>query len=257
MNFNLINRGTVEMKLFLFLWGASFVGHILIIPYLYSLQFENLSAANISPLAFDFMSILQGALLGAGFAFLGVNISRRSGLGFVLLEKHLAGSNQKENLVTLVKQAFLGSLLLVAVFIALMVLLGQEIRFDFSKFNAGLVFSAAAGAYDGLLEEIILRLIIFSGLFFIFRRFGELTAGWLAFIFSIFLTVLGQVFVAANIAATEVSLSAVLVVSLFFSFIYNYLFWRKGFETSALVHSMTNILLQGAIPIIFTRGIPI
>jgi membrane protease YdiL (CAAX protease family) len=257
MAFNQIKRGTLEMKLFLFLWGATIVGHILIIPYLYSLQFEKLSAAGISPLAFDIMSILQGAILGALFAFLGVNISVKAGIGFSIILKHLSGNNQKEAGVALFNKAILFSVVLTMSIVALMIVAGQTTTFDLSRFNMSTVFAMAAGAYDGLLEEIIFRLILFSAIFWGFKRLGDERAGWLAFVVTVFLATAGQIFLVQSIQLEGGSSGLAVLIGLFFSLVYNYLYWKKGFETSVLVHIFTNVLLQAVIPLFFTGGVPL
>ena len=183
---------------------------------------------------YAFMSLLEGAL----FAFIGLNMSRRTDLGTPLLDGAYGGEKTEKDLVDLVKYGVAAG---VAVMVPLLAtsLIGRSLGYSKTiQLQYAAWKDAMYYAGFGVQNQMLLVLLLMSALVWVFTRYRDKTRlepHWAGLCAAAVLGG-GYFFYISRAGADKTSValvaSALLAVSLVA--IPGYLFWKKGLEYSLL-----------------------
>lgn len=271
-------------KIFSILFGASIVGSIAVLPFLFLVQGSLLRQLSISMPEAIVLQVAQAALVSAIAVLLGLLFAKQVGLGIPILEAWVQRKSGK------VVQKALVSALLVAVPLGLfagfmiMVLdatLPLLVESTLTLSVGPATFSTSqlgplpeqlgvlaitpepwqgflAALYGGINEEILLRLFAMSFLVWVFslgfvKRKKNQAAAW-----AVWPAIVGAsiLFGLAHLpfAATLTALTPYIIVrSLLLNgaagIIFGWLFWKKGLEAAMIAHFTADIFLFVILPV--------
>jgi membrane protease YdiL (CAAX protease family) len=253
-----VNSKRYPWRVFGILLGAGLLGVVAIMPYLLA-ALENLpAAASLPPLhVLLFFQFLQSAVLLAIAVGAGLWLARRIGCGAPILEAWLTGEKIGDRLRAILQPSLatgvgVGAavlLLLKFVFIPVIPQLGAVWGTHIAIWKKLL-----ASFYGGIVEELLMRLFLFSLLAWLLSKVWRTQNGlpgpvsfWLANVISAIFFGLGHLGTAPimGIPITPMVITAALVLNGIAGVAFGYLYWKRGLEAAMIAHFSADIVLQG------------
>jgi hypothetical protein len=188
------------------------------------------------------LEIFVAAIQGVLFAFLGLNVSRRTDLGTPFLDKWASDGFDSGDLGKLLTYALPYGLVLLAPLVATQVIVNRFFpvpKGGFVKYPAWK--SALSGINDGVQYQMLFVFLIFSALLWLFFRYRQqvrVDPHWPAMA-AAFLFAVGYVYLVSGtgMVGERVSGGEMLAYASLLSLpflILDYLYWKKGLEYSLL-----------------------
>jgi len=253
----------INWKMFAILFAASLFSAIVVLPYALELEKGVLASSPMPLKVIIAVSIVQSAVLFAAFIFVGLNLSRKVGLGLPLVEKWLEGKALKKELAAVLRSSItLGALAGIAI-----------VGLDFVFFHLGAPISLGqaeppvwmgllASFYGGIGEEIMMRLFLMTVLVWLSYKISKTADGkptttgiWAAIILSSVLFGLGHLPATAAITAiTPLVLARALLLNGVGGVLFGWLYWKKGLESAIAAHFTADIVLHVILPLLALAG---
>lgn len=235
-----------------FLFAAlGFVGGLAIVPFALALSGDQLAEAGISPEVVVLTSGLQSAVLAAAAAIIGVNTLQRAGLDLPYFRALV--DRRPIDWPVLARQAGLAAVLgglaaLVIIALDVAVFGGLGPAGPDSGALPTLLPGLLASLYGGIVEEILLRLGLMTGLAAllgtVWRRYPS-GAIWIAILLSAALFGLGHLpATAALVPMTATIVLRALVLNGIGGVLFGWLYWRYGLLLAMVSHLSADIVLQ-------------
>ena len=229
---------------FAVLYAGALLGAVAIAPY--SLRLIEQSGRPISPGRFLLLSLAQNAVLFCVVIALGLLIARAVGLGAPYLEAALGGRapdhSRGEMLVRSLWLGGAGGALLLTIDLVLIRHLPALLTL---ARRTSLWENFTASFYGGLNEELLLRLLGFSGMVWLLSRLWHTPSGrptdaalWSANVIMAVVFGLGHLPAALAItgSVTPLLVGRTLALNVPIALICGWLFWRFGIEAAIVAH---------------------
>ena len=245
-------------RIFGILLGAGLFGVLAIMPYLLTVL-ENLPVvASLPPLhVLLFFQFLQSTVLLAIAVGVGLWLARKIGCGVPILEGWLAGEKIGSRLRMILRPSLaigvgvgvILLLLLKSVFIPLIPQLGIVWGADVAIWKKLL-----ASFYGGIVEELLMRLFLFSLLAWLLSKAWRTQNGlpstvsfWLANVIAAIIFGLGHLASAPimGVPITPIVVTAALLLNGIAGVAFGYLYWKQGLEGAIIAHFSADMALQG------------
>jgi hypothetical protein len=249
----------INWKLFWIIFGAGLFGVVASLPYVLELQRETLELVPLPLPVLLIISVVQGGVLVAIAAFIGLVLAPKVGLGAPLLEKKLKGEAVTTNIKKYIGVAALFGVLttvLIVIGDLMFKALGLEVAADVQSpiWWKGLL----AAFYGGITEEILLRLFVVTLLVWILSKLLKNRLNnvkmWFAIILAAILFGVGHL-PTASAAGMDMTLLLTLRIILLNAvggIIFGWLYWKKGFEAAVIAHFTADICLHVVIATIMS-----
>ncbi|MGA2819086.1 MAG: CPBP family glutamic-type intramembrane protease [Anaerolineales bacterium] len=247
-----------------------FVGYVAIIPYSLTLQSQALKTTRL-PLPLWILipiQVLEGGVLYALLAGVGLFLAGRIGLGAPILDGWLRAKNVKKAarriLLPSIVLGVLGSLLILVIEITIFSpLLGADLKRIVIPLPANLTPPAWQGLlaafYGGFDEEILLRLFALSLLAWLGARMGRQPSGrpqtfvlWIANILAAILFGLGHLpaTAAAGLPIDALVVTRAVVLNGLLGIGFGWLYFTYGLESAMLAHFSADLILHVVAPLL-------
>ena len=256
-------KGPIDWRLFWFLFIASVLSVISVLPYTLTLQAGLMEQIPISLHILLPAQILLNAILFAVFIYVGLRLSAQLGLGAPLLEGWLSGRDMKDEL-----RSILGVSIALGV-LAGFVIIGFDVLFyifgegvAIGQISPTLVsppiwMSFLASFYGGIGEEVAMRLFIMTLLVWVFHRIEKRGGGgpserslWLAIVIAAILFGAGHLPAALPlIEPTSPAILRIVLLNSIGGVIFGWLYWRKGLESAMISHFSADMVLHVLLPL--------
>jgi len=226
---------SLNKKIYIFLWLGCLIGSWAIIPYTRSLIPSTVSLGKL------FLIItLQTAILYAAVLWLASLILPNTDL------EPFASSN-------LIKRIIIPGIIS-GVFVGLIIVLFEHLLFQSSLLSgkhAPIWQGALASLYGAINEEVLLRLFLFSLIYFLLNKIyrspvkKRIYLLWATNIFTALLFGLGHLPAAFKlISPSGFEISRILLLNGIPGLVFGWLYWSKGLWTAMFAHFVTDLMLH-------------
>ena len=251
--------------LFFILLAVGLLATLAIMPYSLAIKPEILvtlkekleaKGKHISPLLVVISaSLVQGGLLVALAAFVGLLAARSIGLGLPVLQSALAGQPYIDQFLTFLPVSLLLGLVGGAGIVALEHYVFQpRLPAELNQLSARISFwkRVTACFYGGIVEEILLRLFVMGGFTWLIGLVWKSASGgpalgafWLANVLAAILFGLGHLPTTARVTRlTPLVVARALILNGIAGLMFGYLFITYGLEAAILAHFTMDIMLH-------------
>ena len=250
----------INWKLYLLLLAVSIISVILVLPY----SIEGISSLLEDvemPMAIVLtISVIQSAIMLAIALFLGLFLSKKTGIGAPVLENYISGIGEIKN-----KKSFFLLAIISGIIIGLILIAGDYI---FYKTGTSITFFNAvqpvwwkglmASFYGGIVEEILMRLFLMNLFVWIFSMIikkGGIRQNrpliWLSIILAAIIFGAGHLPATSAIAPlTPIVVLRALLLNGIGGIVFGWLFWKRGLLSAMVSHFSADIILHVLFPII-------
>jgi membrane protease YdiL (CAAX protease family) len=248
----------INWRIFAVLLVAGLAGVLAGLPYIFDMFRERMQAARPTRLSIPvliLLGLLQNGILLAVAIGAGMTLSRQVGLRMPLLEAWLDAGPPVDVPALLLPGLLLGLVVGVALLIAeglfFLPRLPPAVR-DLAV-NIPLWKRLLAGAlYGGIVEELLMRLFLFSLLAWLLGRVWHTPDGlptdgafWAANVLTALLFGLGHLPATAALAPlTPLIVARALLLNGVAGIVFGVLYWRYGLETAMMAHFSAHLALQ-------------
>ncbi len=224
-------------KRFLFLWFLCLVGFWSLIPYIHHL---GILPSSESILRICLIGTLQSALFFGLVCYLSYKVLPKTDLQpfivkdifkQIILPGVISGAFAGLTIFSLDKTVFQHSLL--------------------SGVHPPFWAGALASIYGAVNEEVLLRLFLFTLVYFIFRKFFEITAKnrlWFLWIINVFVAIifgLGHLPAALKLTTPSAfEIFRILLLNGIPGMIFGWLYWSRGIWTAMVAHFVTDLMIH-------------
>ncbi len=257
-------KGALPWKLYFVLLGLTALGSLGLVPSAPAM-FSGVQQSMPMPL-FLLAVFLQGFLIAAVCAFLGLLLSRKTGLGAPPLEDLVyrkRGNDyeaKRRALAGVLGFAVLAGLAAGAVITALDVLFVRFIEIELVEGASapGWWRGLLSSFYGGINEELVTRLFVMNLLLWllgpVFRKKSTVTTWkiWTAVLVSALIfgaSHLGAAQAMMNVTALVVA--RIMVINFVPGVVFGVLFWKRGLLAAMAAHFAADVLIHGLVPLLF------
>ena len=251
-----------EWKLFIILLIACIFGTIAVLPYSITLQGGLLQNLPVPLYVLLAAQLIQSIVLFGVAIFIGLNLSKKVGLGLPILEEWIEGKEVK---------SYLKSILGISIglgILASILIIGLDYLFSFTGIKINVAQASEitppawqgflASFYGGINEEILLRLFIMTFIAWIFFKIKKTEEGkptnagmWLAIIIAAVIFGIGHLpTLLAITTPTPLLIIRVIILNTVGGIIFGWLYWKKGLESAMISHFSADIVLHVILPLI-------
>lgn len=263
MRLHFEDKVTHKSELFGLLLGASVLGTLALLPFLFTLQGGLPEEIPVPLPVLIGLITLQSAIPLAIAIFAGLALGKRVGLGAPILENWVEGRPVLERFKPIVLVSIvLGGL-------AGLLIIGLD--FVFSLFIEPISFVAPpiwqgllASLYGGITEEVLTRLflmtLLMTLLVWVFSRVWKTTEHqptryvyWLAIIAAAVLFGVGHLpATAALTTLTSGIITRTILLNSVGAVIFGWLYWKRGLESAMIAHFSADLVLHVLYPLFFS-----
>lgn len=251
-----------EWKLFIILLIACIFGTIAVLPYSITLQGGLLQNLPVPLYVLLAAQLIQSIVLFGVAIFIGLNLSKKVGLGLPILEEWIEGKEVK---------SYLKSILGISIglgILASILIIGLDYLFSSTGIKINVAQASEitppawqgflASFYGGINEEILLRLFIMTFIAWIFFKIKKTEEGkptnagmWLAIIIAAVIFGIGHLpTLLAITTPTPLLIIRVIILNTVGGIIFGWLYWKKGLESAMISHFSADIVLHVILPLI-------
>ncbi len=248
----------INWKLYFILLAASILSVIAVIPYALTLQGEILKTVDLPLPLLLLISIIQNTVLFGVLIFIGLKLTKTTGLGLPILESYIDKSNTDINLKSIFKISVLLGVI-TGIVIIILDSLFTKIGVDMAdQVSFPLWQGFLASFYGGISEEILLRLFVMTLIAWILSKLirskDKVTKNnfiiWLSIIIASLLFGLGHLPATAMITTlTPLVIFRALLLNGIGGVVFGWLYWKKGLESSMIAHFSADITLHVLFPL--------
>jgi len=249
----------INWKLYFILLTASILSVIAVMPYALTLQGEILKTVDLPLPLLLLISIIQSSVMFAVIIFVGLILTKTTGLSLPILESYIEKSHAENNLSSILKISVLfgvatGSVLIILdhLFTRMGVDMMEEASFPIWQ-------GFLASFYGGIGEEILLRLFVMTLIVWILSKLiksKDLVIKnnfiiWSSILISSLLFGLLHLPATAMLTTlTPLVIFRALLLNGIGGIVFGWLYWKKGLEASMIAHFSTDITLHVIFPFI-------
>ncbi len=237
---------SIPWKLFFFLFGASLLGALAVLPY--ALTPEILKKITMPPWVLISVHLIETAVLYAICISVGLFLAKKVGMGAPILQDYFDGKQiDTSRLIRFLKIGLVCGVLIVVAVVAVDYFAFYQIAVSLnSKFKPELWKRALACFYGGICEEILMRLFLTTTLAWIFLKIKKSDLSvWLAIIVATLVFGLGHLPATATlIALSPLVILRALVLNGIAGISFGWLYWKKGLEAAMIAHFTTDVVLH-------------
>lgn len=248
----------INWKLYFILLAASILSVIAVIPYALTLQGEILKTVDLPLPLLLLISIIQNTVLFGVLIFIGLKLTKITGLGLPILESYIDKSSTDINLKSIFKISVLLGVI-TGIVIIILDSLFTKIGVDMAdQVSFPLWQGFLASFYGGISEEILVRLFAMTLIAWIFSKLirskDKVTKNnfiiWLSIIIASLLFGLGHLPATAMITTlTPLVIFRALLLNGIGGVVFGWLYWKKGLESSMIAHFSADITLHVLFPL--------
>jgi len=251
-------KNAINWKLYRVLLIASILSVIAILPFLLTFQGDILETLPLPLPVVLLFSVAQSTVLFAILIFVGLKLSKKTGLGLPILESYTK-KKVKINVKSIIKLSMLlGSLAGVAI-----------ILFDFLFTKLGINLMEAISApiwqgflasfYGGIGEEILLRLFFMTLIVWLISKIIRIKEKvienkfimWFSIIVAALLFGLLHLPATATLTTlTPLVIFRALLLNGIGGIVFGWLYWKKGLESAMIAHFSADIVLHVLFPLL-------
>ena len=236
---NVVHDQRSVKKIFLFLWLACLVGSWSVIPYI---QYLGILPASVSISQMLLLGTLQAAILYGLICFLSYKLFSKTDLNPFPNKNHLK------------KNVFFGVIFGAATGLAIYFL--DKIIFSSSLIATGKIhppfwIGSLASLYGAINEEVLLRLFLFTFIYFIFHKIFSFTKErllsflWMTNIIVALIFGLGHLPAAFKlIEPSSYEISRILLLNGVPGIIFGWLYWSKGLWAAMTAHFVADLMIH-------------
>lgn len=244
------NRDRIRLILLFSLLG--FIGGLAVVPYATAVLGDQVRAAGVPLWTVAISSAVQSTVFAAAAALVGVLSLERAGLDVpyfraLVTRRRLEG---RDHLRSAVVAALLGGLAAILIFV-----LDVSVFSGLGGSEGGqlsgtppLLLGLLASLYGGIVEEILLRLGLMTGLAALLTlvpRHDTATRMWLAIVVAAILFGLGHLpITAALVPLTGAVVLRALMLNGIGGVLFGWLYWKQGLLMAMVAHLSADIVLQ-------------
>jgi hypothetical protein len=248
-------KNLINWKLFFMLVAACIMTTLLVIPYSLAIT---ASEVEITPVLL-LLTAAQNTVLFSAAVFLGLLLSKHTGLGMPILKNIVEGKKQTIKLTSIIiPSVCLG-------FLAGIVIVLLSLPFDAAlpllqlrKTSAPVWKAFLASFYGGIAEEVLLRLFLVSLFVWITFKIKKTVDGkpasigiWISIVLAAIIFGLGHLPATAQITPlTGLIIVRAVVLNGSGGIIFGWLYWKKGLESAMIAHFSADIILHIITPAI-------
>lgn len=235
----------IDWPMMIVLCGLSLPGIFLAMPRLISLLLQNNSVA-LQKRAGGF-AIIHTFIMVFAMSFAGEVLSSRTGLDDPVLRAILQGKASYNSLIPyilpILGYSFLGLMIFCGLYYGVVYRLIDEKSFQIlQKMRAGLKIDGCI-LYGGVVDEVIARwglMNIIAFFLILFTRQSNSVVIWSSIVFSGLVFGVGQipVYIAAGCSSTRQFIYSILMLYVWQSVIFGYVFWKYGILSAILAHML-------------------
>lgn len=255
-------------RLFLLLWGLASFGLLAVIPYVLTLQKNNLQAIHLSlplPVVISAEVLLQVLLLGILTGF-GLNCAKRINLGAPILADWVEGRPPKQEyrniwlLVALIGLA-MGAMIVFIDKLVFSPIIQSQLQVNGLNLptapNPPIWEGLLASFYGGFTEEILLRLFLMSLLAWLGSRFlrqeyhlPSKAVMWSANIFAALVFGLAHLptAIAIGLPIDVLEITRILLLNSLPGVVFGWLYWKQGLGSAMIAHFSGDVLIHVITP---------
>jgi membrane protease YdiL (CAAX protease family) len=239
-----------KTKLFFVLWFMAIIASIIILPYIFTVQGEMLTAAGVSLQVLAIISIIQGGVVFGISAFIGLILAEKVGFKLPLLTAIL--EKKKIQYLDTLKLSIILGLIAGILIIVLDIFVFKQIVSIKAPWWQGLL----ASFYGGIAEEILMRLFLVSLIVFILvkvckRKEPNNSIVWFAIILISVIFGLGHLPITSTVVSiTEIVIIRAIVLNGVGGIIFGWLYWKRGLESAIIAHFCGDIIIHVIFPLL-------
>ena len=245
----------INWKLFFILLAACVIASFLVMPYTLALTGNQTILTPVLLLASGIQSLIIFALA----IFIGLLLSKKTGLGLPIIEGLLEGKNQKNKFKSiLLPSVILG--LIAGVLIILLDILFGSISVEMAEVETKIApwMALLATFYGGIAEEVLCRLFLVTLFAWITTLIKKSKDGnptntgiWISIVLAAVLFGLGHLPATSQITPlTTVIVIRAILLNGAGAMIFGWLYWKKGLESAMIAHFSADIVLHIIAPFI-------
>ncbi len=249
----------INWKLYFILLTASIFSVVAVLPYALTLQGEILKTVDLPLPLLLLLSTIQSSVMFAVLIFVGLILTKTTGLGLPILENYIDKSSTDINLKSIFKISVLLGII-TGIVIIILDSLFTKMGVDISEqVSFPLWQSFLASFYGGIGEEILVRLFVMTLIVWILSKLkrskDKVTKNkliiWISIIISSLLFGLGHLPATAMLTTlTPLVIFRALLLNGIGGVVFGWLYWKKGLESSMIAHFTTDITLHVLFPLL-------
>jgi membrane protease YdiL (CAAX protease family) len=244
-------KNLINWKLFFVLLIMCVVTSILVIPYSLEITASEVKISAIIMIA----AIAQTLVLFSVVIFLGLLLSKHTGMGAPILQGVLEGKNQTKELKSIILPSVCFGVL-AGILIILSSIPFNKLIPQLSEVSSSAWKAFFASFYGGIAEEVLLRLFLVSLFVWITLKIKKTKDGhpaifgiWLSIILAAIIFGLGHLPATSQITAlTGTVVIRAIVLNGIGGIIFGWLYWKKGLESAMIAHFSADIVLHIIFP---------
>lgn len=249
----------INWKLYFILLTASILSVIAVFPYVLTLQGEILKTVDLPLPILLLLSTIQSSVIFAVLIFIGLILTKTTGLGLPILESQIDKNHTDINLKSIFKISILLGVItgIVLIFLDyLFTIMGVDMM---GQVSFPIWQGFLASFYGGISEEILLRLFVMTLIVWLFSKLKKSKDKviknnlilWSSIIIASLLFGLGHLPATAMLTTlTPIVIFRSLLLNGIGGVVFGWLYWKKGLESSMIAHFSTDITLHVLFPLL-------
>jgi len=249
----------INWKLYFILLTASIFSVVAVLPYALTLQGEILKTVELPLPLLLLLSIIQSSVMFAVLIFIGLILTKTTGLGLPIIESYIDMSSTDINLKSIFKISVLLGVITGIVIIILDSLFTKMGVDMMEQVSFPLWQGFLASFYGGIGEEILVRLFVMTLIVWILSKLKrskeKVTKNnfviWFSIIIASLLFGLGHLPATAMLTTlTPLVIFRALLLNGIGGVVFGWLYWKKGLESSMIAHFSADITLHVLFPLL-------
>lgn len=248
----------INWKLYFILLTASILSVIAVLPYALTLQGEILKTVDLPLPLLLLLSTIQSSVMFAVLIFIGLILTKTTGLGLPIIESYIDKSSTDINLKSIFKISVLLGVstgIVIIILDSLFTKMGVDMM---EQVSFPLWQGFLASFYGGIGEEILVRLFVMTLIVWILSKLKrskeKVTKNnfviWFSIIIASLLFGLGHLPATAMLTTlTPLVIFRALLLNGIGGVVFGWLYWKKGLESSMIAHFSTDITLHVLFPL--------
>ena len=248
-------KNLINWKLFFILLAACVITSFMVLPYSLSLVSSEIEIT----MKLMLLAFLQSLVMFAVMIFLGLLLSKQTGMGLPFLQGLLEGKPHTVKFRSILLPSMGWGILAGLLIVLLMIPFNKLIpELQTSETSIAAWKSILASFYGGIAEEVLLRLFIVSLLVWITFKIKKTKEGlppvwgvWTAIILASVIFGIGHLPATSLIVPlTWLVITRAIVLNGIGGIIFGWLYWKKGLESAIIAHFCADIVLHVLTPIL-------
>lgn len=250
-------KNLIKRKLFFILLWASTISIILIIPYIFSIQWELLKTAPVPLPILTLIIIIQNTILFAIFTFFWLILSNKINFWLPILENLLSKKDKLKNYKSIIlKSIYIWLTVGISIILVNFIFVFLGTQDLFKQIDVPIRQWFLASFYWWISEEIVMRLFLMSLIILLLNKLSKSkttqnqTIIWSSIIITSIIFGIGHLPITWAITnITPIIIARAIILNWIWWVVFGWLYWKKGLESAIIAHFSADIVIQVLFPI--------